>query len=400
MSLRGLEMTVPFVDLKIQYRSIKAEIDRAIQEILDSASFVGGKSVTDFESAFAKVHQARFCIGTSSGTDSLHIALWALGISRGDAVILPVNTFFATAEVVVLCGATPIFIDCDPETYNLDTRKLRAFLEDSCHMDGTGRLVTSSAHQPIMGIIPVHLYGQPADMDPILELARKYRLKVIEDACQAHLAEYASAREKTWHPVGSLGDIGAFSFYPGKNLGAYGEGGAVLTNDPDLYERMWLIHDHGSREKYIHQVIGHNYRLEGIQAAVLNVKLGHIEEWTRKRKANAGLYTALLGGVAEVQVPAEMPRAKHVYHLYVIQAKDRERLQSFLKDKGVQTGLHYPIPLHLQKAFEYLGHKQGDFPAAEKTAAEILSLPMFPELTEEQIRFVVDRIKEFYAQDR
>lgn len=388
-------MHVPFVDLKMQYRSIKPEIDQAIQSILDNASFVGGKTVKDFESAFAKAHQADFCVGTSSGTDSLHVALWAVGVSKGDAVMLPVNTFFATAEAVVICGATPILIDCDPHSYNMDSRKVRDFLEKHGRIDDKGYLINSLTRDRIKCILPVHLYGQPADMDSIVEMAGKYKLAVIEDACQAHFAEYHSSN-KGWRRVGALGNAGAFSFYPGKNLGAYGEGGAVVTDNQELYDRMRLLHDHGSREKYRHEVIGHNYRLEGIQAAVLNVKLRYIDRWTEERRSHARLYRELLGDINGIITPEEMPYARHVYHLYVVRAKKRDGLQAFLKGKGIETGLHYPIPLHLQKAFDYLGYKKGDFPVAEQYAGEILSLPMYPELTEEQIRYVAEKIKEFY----
>jgi dTDP-4-amino-4,6-dideoxygalactose transaminase len=390
--MRGNDaMHVPFVDLKTQYQSIKAEMDRAIGEILDSASFIMGKSVKEFESGFGRLHDATYCIGTSSGTDALHLALWGLGISRGEEVLLPVNTFFATAEAIVLSGAVPIFIDCDPISYNIDVEKLKEFVGENCRADDSGFLINSLTDSRVSCIIPVHLYGQPADLDPVLGIAGKYHLKVVEDACQAHLAEYRSRK------VGSIGHAGAFSFYPGKNLGAYGEGGAVTTNDPDLFNKMWLIHDHGSREKYNHEVIGHNYRLEGIQAAVLNVKMRHIAKWTEMRRANAEVYRGLLQGIDEVAAPAEAAHARHVYHLYVIRAKDRDELKKFLHEKGVETGLHYPIPLHLQKAFRDRGYGEGSFPVAERYAKEILSLPMYPELTGEQIVYVVEKIKEFYA---
>jgi dTDP-4-amino-4,6-dideoxygalactose transaminase len=411
-------MHVPFVDLRTQYQSIKSEIDQAIAEIIETASFIMGKSVKEFESEFGRLHDARHCIGTSSGTDALHLALWGLGISQGEEVILPVNTFFATAEAVVLSGASPIFIDCDSFSYNIDIGKLEEFVSRRCRVSDQGGLINLSTNRLITSIIPVHLYGQPAEMDPILDIAGKYRLKVVEDACQAHLAEYLSAQSyklnvnklctgqteteekrnlKEWRRVGTIGNAGAFSFYPGKNLGAYGEGGAVTTNDPDLFDKMWLIHDHGSKEKYHHEVVGHNYRLEGMQAAVLNVKMRYIEKWTQLRRASAAHYTELLRDVAEVTTPEEAPYAKHVYHLYVIRAKERDRLREFLKEEGIETGLHYPIPLHLQKAFRDLGYSEGSFPVAEQCAREILSLPMYAELTSEQIGYVVEKIKEFYT---
>ena len=385
-------MNVPLVDLKIQYQNIREEINREIQQVLDSAMFIMGPKVKKFEESFAGLHAAKYCIGVSSGTDALHLALWGMGVTRGQSVIIPANTFFATAEAVMLCGATPIFIDCDSRSYNIDAEKINEFIEKHCRVDDFGGLINLLTNQRLSCIIPVHLYGQSADMDPILDLARKYNLSVLEDACQAHLAEHRSKK------VGGIGNAGAFSFYPGKNLGAYGEGGAVLTNDPDLFEKMWLIHNHGSKEKYNHEVMGHNYRLEGIQAAVLNVKMKYISEWTEKRRLNAKLYNKLLEEVAEIETPDEMEYAKHVYHLYVIRAKKRDDLRAFLKEKGIETGLHYPIPLHLQKAFKYLGHKEGDFPIAEKYAKEILSLPMYPELTEGQIVCITDSMKRFYSQ--
>jgi len=376
-------MIVPFVDLKTQYQNIKPEIDLAIQGVLDSAAFIMGPKVKEFEEGFARLHEAAYCIGTSSGTDSLHLALWAAGIQPGDKVIVPVNTFIATAEAVSLCGAEPVFIDCD-DYYNLDVSKLRQKLS----------AMSAKERTRLRGIIPVHLYGQPADMDEIMALAKEYNLLLVEDCAQAHCARFNG------QPVGTLGLVGCFSFYPGKNLGAYGEAGAVITNDRRLYEAMRLIHDHGAPVRYQHDVVGHNYRMEGIQGAVLAVKLNYISTWTRMRQENANLYSQWLQDVAEVTVPRIKSGRTHSFHLYVIRVKERDALMKYLADHGISTGLHYPVPLHLQKAYAHLGYQRGDFPVAEKMAKEILSLPMYPELTEEQIRFVVDQIKNFFASRR
>ncbi|MEW6382158.1 MAG: DegT/DnrJ/EryC1/StrS family aminotransferase [bacterium] len=376
-------MKVPFVDLQIQYQTIKPEIDAAVQDVLDSAAFIMGPKVAEFEQGFARLHSAAYCIGTSSGTDSLHLALWAAGIQSGDAVIIPVNTFIATAEAVSLCGAEPVFIDCD-EYYNLDVSKLKQKLS----------ALRAKEWARLKGIIPVHLYGQPADMDEIAALAREYDLVMIEDCAQAHCAQWNG------RPVGTFGLVGCFSFYPGKNLGAYGEAGAVITNDRSLYEAMMLIHDHGARIRYHHHVIGHNYRMEGIQGAVLSVKLNYINSWTEKRRENANLYGELLKDVVEVAIPKIKPGRTHSFHLYVVRVKERDALMKYLTDHGISTGLHYPVPLHLQKAYAHLGYRRGDFPMAEKMAGEILSLPMYPELTKEQINYVVNQIKNFFGKRR
>jgi dTDP-4-amino-4,6-dideoxygalactose transaminase len=366
-------MDVPFVDLKTQYQNIKDEINAEIQEVLDTCAYILGPKVAGFEKGFAEMHQVEYCLATSSGTDSLHLALLALDLKAGDEVLVPVNTFFATAEAVSLTGAKPVFVDCEAD-YNIDVNKIEASITDRTK-----------------GIIAVHLYGQPAELAPILEIARKHNLWVIEDAAQAHCAEYKKKR------AGSIGLIGCFSFYPGKNLGAYGEAGAVTTNDEKLYEKMRKIRDHGSSEKYHHDLIGHNYRMEGIQGAVLSVKLRYIEKWTEQRRANAALYSELLADVPEVIIPREMDSVRHVYHLYVIQVNQRNELQEFLSGQGVSTGLHYPIPLHLQRAYECLGYKKGDFKIAELQMDKILSLPMYPELSPDQVRYVAEKIKEFYS---
>lgn len=366
-------MRVPLVDLIIQYQNIKQEINEAIQNVLDRAAFVGGEGVTSFENTFAKLHGAQFCIGTSSGTDSLHLILWCLGIGPGDEVIVPVNTFIATAGAVSLTGARPVFVDHNPEDYNIDASQLKV-------------AITMNTR----AVIPVHLYGQPANMDAILQIAQQNGLMIVEDCCQAHLAEYKGKR------VGTFGQAGAFSFFCSKNLGAYGEGGSIVTNDSELYNQMLQRHNQGTVERYVHGLVGHNYRLEGIQAAILNVKMKYIESWTELRRHNAQLYRQFLSDIPEIIPPVEMPWAKHVYHLFVARVQKRDELRTYLEKLEISTGLHYPIPLHLQKAYSELGYKKGDFPIAESYANEILSLPMFPELTEEQIEYVASCIRKFY----
>ncbi len=366
-------MRVPFVDLKAQYHSIKPEIDAAISGVLENSSFILGKPVAEFEKNFGDEHGVAFCYGVSSGTAGNHLVLWSLGVSRDDEVIIPVNTFIATAWGATLCGATPVFVDCEPGSFNIDPAEVE-------------KKITPRTR----AIVAVHLYGQPADMDPLLEIAARHKLVLVEDCAQAHLAEYKGRR------VGSLGRASSFSFYPGKNLGAYGEAGAVATNDPDLAKRMKMMRDHGSDRKYSHDLLGHNYRMEGLQGAILGVKLKHLSGWTDARRRHAALYDTLLRRVPQVTVPARMPYARHVHHLYVIRTKHRDSLQKHLETKEISTGLHYPIPLHLQPAFAGLGYKPGDFPVAEACAAEMLSLPMFAELTEAQIHHVCDSIGEFF----
>jgi len=365
-------MRVPFLDLKAQYASIKEEVLPAIHSVLDNTAYVLGKPVSDFEAAFAKEHGVQYCYGVSSGTDGNHMVLWALGVGAGDEVIIPDNTFIATAWGATLCGATPVFVDCEPDSYNIDPKKVEAKITPRTK-----------------AIVAVHLYGQSADMDPLNAIAKKHGIALVEDCAQSHFAEYKGKR------TGGLSRASSYSFYPGKNLGAYGEGGAVATNDAALARMFKMIRDHGAEKKYWHESYGHNYRMEGIQGAVLGVKLRHLGAWTEARRRNAAWYNTYLAGIAHVVTPKEMPYAKHVYHLYVIRVPNREKLQAHLEAKGIATGLHYPVPLHMQKCFTHLGYKAGDFPVTEKLANEILSLPMYPELTEEQIKIVADAIREF-----
>jgi dTDP-4-amino-4,6-dideoxygalactose transaminase len=367
-------MKVNFVDLKAQYQSIKPEIDSAIQDVISNTAFILGKAVADFEEKFAKYCRVKYSLGINSGTSALIMAMKALGIGEGDEVITTPNTFIATAEAISCAGATPRFVDIEEKSYNLDPKKLKKAI--------TGKT---------KAVIPVHLYGQPADMDPILEIAKKSGIAVIEDACQAHGAEYKGKR------TGSLGKVGCFSFYPGKNLGAYGEGGSVTTDDEEIAQKVKMLRDHGSPKKFYHQYVGNNCRLEGIQGAVLTVKLKYLDRWNQARRKNADLYRKYLAGT-DVKLPQEMPYAKHVYHVFCIRVKNREKLIDFLSKKEIFTNIHYPIPIHLQKAYDFLGYKKGDFPVTEGCMDEILSLPMFAELTEEQIKYTADCIKEFYGQ--
>ena len=372
------KMKVPFLDLKAQYDSIKNEVNPAIQEILDNTAYVLGPAVEDFESRFAEAHNVKHCIGTSSGTDANHLIPWALNLGPDDEVIMPANTFIATAWGATLCGATPVFVDVDPDTYNIDPE-----------------LVEKAITPKTKAIVAVHLYGQSADMDPLREITRSHEIYLVEDAAQAHLAEYKGKR------VGGLSTAASFSFYPGKNLGAYGEAGAVLTNDSELADKIKYMRDHGMSEKYHHETVGHNYRMEGIQGAVLGVKLKYLEKWTDARRNKAAVYNDLLTDITEILLPKETPDNKHVYHLYVIQVREggsasRDALAAYLKENGISTGMHYPIPLHLQKCFHQLEDKKGDFPVTEKLAENGLSLPLFPELTDEQIQYVSEKIKEFF----
>lgn len=399
-------MKVPFLNLTAQYRPIKDEIAVALQEVLDTNAFAGGPMVERFENVFAPFCQTEHAIGVGSGTDALWMALLGLGIGYGDAVIVPVNTFIATAEAVSLCGATPVFVDCD-RYYNIDVEKIAAAIQKSevrrQNSEGTRQgtedrsqnsgIRSGELADRIRAIMPVHLYGQMANMDEIMALAGEYGLAVIEDACQAHGAEYKGRR------AGSIGDAGCFSFYPGKNLGAYGEAGAIVTNNAELAAKLRMFRDHGQQKKYYHSIIGWNARMDGFQGAVLATKLKYLDEWTKKRRQNAQLYNKLLAGVDGIRTPKEMPHTSSVYHLYVIQSDDRDGLQHYLEQNGVATGLHYPVPLHLQKAYSSLEYEEGDFPMAEGAASRILSLPMYPELTERQIRYVCDKISEFRRQE-
>jgi dTDP-4-amino-4,6-dideoxygalactose transaminase len=352
---------IPFVDLRTQYLSIKPQIDQAVFSVLESSAFILGRYVETFEKDFAAHCGASYAMGVNSGTSALHLALLAAGVGPGDEVITTPFTFVATAAAIHYCGARPVYVDIDPASFTIDPSRIEEAITPRTKV-----------------ILPVHLYGQPADMDPILEIARRRNLLVIEDAAQAHGAEYKGRR------VGSIGDMGCFSFYPGKNLGAYGEGGAVTTNNEGYAKTIRMLRDWGQSRKYHHDLRGFNYRLEGMQGAILGVKLKHLARWTDARRANAALYTQHLKGT-DVATPVEMPYARHVYHVYAVRTTSREALIAELNAQGVQTGIHYPIPVHLQKAYADPAFQAGDFPHAERAAAEVLSLPMFPELTPHQV---------------
>ncbi len=360
---------IPFVDLKAQYRSIQSEVGIAIERVLESADFVQAAEVQAFEEEFAAYCSTEHAIAVNTGTSALHLALLALGIGPGDEVVTVPFTFVATVAAIGYTGATPVFADIEPESLTMDVASLEA-------------AITSRTR----AIMPVHLYGQVADMEGILDVGRRYGLPVIEDACQAHGAEYRGLR------AGSIGDIGCFSFYPAKNLGAYGEGGAITTNDGGLAHQMRLLRNWGAEQKYVHSMKGYNYRLPELQAAVLRVKLSRLEEWTEARRAHARLYDELLDGLAVT--PLELPARRHAYHVYAVQVQDRSQLRRWLDAAGVQTGVHYPIPLHLQPAWSELGHRPGDFPVSETAADHVVSLPMYAELTDEAIAEVAMQLAE------
>jgi dTDP-4-amino-4,6-dideoxygalactose transaminase len=376
-------MKVPFLDLKAQYQSIKREIDQAMQQVLDSCAFAGGPFVQAFEKQFAEFCGCDHCIGVGSGTEAIWLALLAMGVGPGDEVITVPNTFIATAEAISFCGAEPVFVDIDEKTYTMDPQKLEDYLK-------TRNLKPETRNRP-KAIIPVHIFGQTADMDPIMAIARKYGLYVIEDACQAHGAEYRG------QPSGSIGDAGCFSFYPGKNLGAYGEAGAVTTNNAKLAEKITMLRDHGQSKKYYHDKIGWNARMDGMQGAVLNVKLNHLNTWNRARREKAVIYNDLLSGIDGLMLPYAADDAMHVYHVYAIRTRQRDALMKYLTDEGIYCGIHYPVPVHLQEAYSNSGVKNNGVEVSERIASELLSLPMFPELNNDQQIRVKDKIKEFLS---
>jgi dTDP-4-amino-4,6-dideoxygalactose transaminase len=374
-------MKVPLADLQSQYRKYQPEIDSAIKSVLDTSQYILGKAVAGFEQAFASAHRTKHCVAVGSGTDALHVALWAAGIGPGMSVVTTPFTFIATVEAISLTGATPVFVDIDPRTYTMDPVKLEAVLAAG---PGAGK-------PPVRAILPVHLYGQTADMDALTAIAKKYNVIIIEDACQSHMAKWDNVF------VGNFGAAAGFSFYPGKNLGAYGEAGGVLLNDDALAKKVRQLRDHGQSEKYKHEYEGHNYRMDGIQGAVLGAKMKHLDEWTIRRRAIAKTYITLLSGVGDLVLPYEAPKAYHVFHVFAMRTRKRAELQEFLAKKEVATALHYPIPLHLQQAYGHLGYPEGAFPVSEIVAREIISLPLYPELTDDQVQFVVDSVKEFYS---
>jgi len=390
-------MKVPFLDLVAPHIQLEEELTAVFQTALRTAGFVGGPMVEQFEAEFAQFCGTKFCVGVASGTDAVRFALMAAGIGPGHIVITVPNTFIATTEAISQAGARPDFVDIDERTYNMDPGRLCEYLETKCDFDtASGQLVHPQSGLIVKGVVPVHLYGQTAEMDPILDVARKYNLIVIEDACQAHGAEYYSHRDDRWKKAGSMGKAAGFSFYPGKNLGACGEAGAVTTNDEDVARKIRMLRDHGQARKYYHDMEGYNGRLDAIQARILLVKLGHLMQWNSARRERAAEYNRLLGTAdSAVTIPFEASWSRAVYHLYVIRTENREGLMVHLKDAGVGTGIHYPIPLHMQQAYRSLDYAPSDFPICERVASEIVSLPMFPQLQPEQQKRVVNSIVEF-----
>lgn len=362
---------IPFVDLLVQYKTIEKEIDNAIKQTINSTQFILGNEVSLFEKEFARYCEVKYAVGVGNGLSALELGMRALGIGKGDEVITPANSFIASSSAIAFTGAIPVLVDCDKDSYNIDVAQIE-------------KMITKRTK----AIMPVHLYGQPADMKAILAIAKKYKLFVIEDACQAHGAYYNGKR------VGSLGDIAAFSFYPGKNLGAYGDAGILVTNKKKIAETVSMMRNYGQKKKYEHVFLAWNSRIDTIQAAILRVKLKYLDKWNQERRNKALLYTKLLKN-ASVITPKLTKGVDHVFHLYVIRTKKRDELAKYLEENGVSVGLHYPIPIHLQKAFKYLNHKKGDFPVTEQLAKEGLSLPIYPELKTEDIKFICKTINNF-----
>lgn len=388
------EMTVPLLDLKAQYATIREPVRNAIDEVCDSQWFVMGPNVKELEERVAEYSECSHGIGVSSGTDALLVALMAMEIGPGDAVITTPYTFFATGGAIARLGATPVFCDIDPVTFNLDPAAVSTLIETACDLKG-GALVHKASGDKIKALLPVHLYGQTADMGPLMEIAAAHGLGVIEDAAQSIGSEYSDGRR-----AGSIGHIGCFSFFPSKNLGAFGDGGMCTSNDDELAERLRVLRLHGGKPKYYHALIGGNFRLDAMQAAILLVKLGHLDSWTAGRQENAKLYDdaiAASGLGDKIRSPLTRTGKRHIYNQYVIRAERRDELRKFLGDAGIGTEIYYPVALHQQKCFAYLGYSEGDCPESEKAAGESLAVPIYPELTEEQIQYVVDKISEFYS---
>ncbi len=387
--------SIPFLDLVTPHVEMEQELTAIFHQVLHTAGFIGGLMVEEFEKAFAAFCGTSHSIAISSGTDALRFSIMACGIKPGDVVVTVPHTFIATTEAISQAGAVPEFVDIDERTYNMDPEKLREYLEKQCEKDKSGKLISRRSGRPVTAVIPVHLYGQMADMDAIQELADRYHLTVIEDACQAHGAEYFSRKHNRWMKAGSMGRVTAFSFYPGKNLGACGEAGAVTTNDAGLAKKISMLRDHGQAQKYYHDIEGYNGRLDALQAGLLHAKLAHLAKWNAQRRERAAEYSRLFAAADEAVAPFEPSWSRAVYHLYVIRAEDRDGMMSQLKKAGIGTGIHYPIPLHLQKAYAAMNYRPGDFPVTEKAAAEIVSLPMFPQLTAPQQARVVEEVVNF-----
>jgi dTDP-4-amino-4,6-dideoxygalactose transaminase len=386
---------IPFLDLVAPHLELEQELTAVFQQVLRSAGFIGGSLVEGFETAFAEFCDTSYAIGAANGTDALRFALMASGVKAGDVVVTVPNTFIATTEAISQAGALPEFVDIDERTYNMDPEALRRYLTERCEFVN-GKTISMRSGRPVSAVVPVHLYGQTADMDAILELAQEFNLLVVEDACQAHGAKYFSKRENRWKKAGSMGCAAAFSFYPGKNLGACGEAGAVTTSDPKIAKIIRMLRDHGQARKYYHEIEGYNGRLDALQAGLLSVKLQHLERWNEQRREHAKHYNELFAAAeTDIVTPFEPSYSKAVYHLYVVRVRDREQFQTQLNAHKIGTAIHYPIPLHLQKAYQCLGYRIGDFPVCEKLAAQIVSLPMFPTFTEFEQTRVVEAIVGF-----
>lgn len=392
-----MSSAIPFLDLVTPHVELQSELTEVFQHALNTAGFIGGQPVEDFEREFAVFSGASHCVGVGSGTDALRFALMAVGIQPGDTVLTVPNTFIATTEAISQAGAFPEFVDIDEQTYNLSPAKLRRFLEVHCGVDGaTGRRISLRTGRPVTAVVPVHLYGQIAEMDAIQEIADEFNLVVVEDACQAHGAQYFSAKDNTWKKAGSMGKAAAFSFYPGKNLGACGEAGAMTTNDAQVAATVKMIRDHGQSRKYYHDIEGYNGRLDTIQAGILRIKLARLAGWNESRRNRAAEYGRLLSPIADrLVLPVEHAWSRAVYHLYVVRYPDRQGLQTHLASQGIGTAIHYPVPLHLQYAYRHLGYEKGDFPVSETVAPQILSLPMYPTLSAEQQQRVAAAASEF-----
>jgi dTDP-4-amino-4,6-dideoxygalactose transaminase len=387
-------MKVPFLDLASPHRELEEELIAVFRNAIRSAAFVGGAAVESFERQFAAFAGTEHCVGVASGTDALRFALAAAGVAPGDTVVTVPNTFIATTEAISQVGGQPDFVDVDEQTCNLDAVKLRSYLETNCTRPlGATHAISKRTGSAVTAVVPVHLYGQMADMDGILEVASEFNLIVVEDACQAHGAEYFSRKAQAWRKAGSVGAAAAFSFYPGKNLGACGEAGAVTTNDPQIASSCRMLREHGQSAKYYHDVEGYNGRLDAIQAGLLSVKLQHLAAWNESRRAHAARYDQLLAQASPVVATPSTPSwSRPVYHLYVVRVPDRELLQNELGAAGVGTGIHYPVPLHLSPAYRRLAFSAGDFPVAERAAATVLSLPMFPGLDAESLQHVAGAV--------
>jgi dTDP-4-amino-4,6-dideoxygalactose transaminase len=395
-----IDRPIPFLDLITPHVELEEELTAVFRKALRTAGFIGGPMVEEFEQSFAEFCDAERAVALSSGTDALRFALMAGGVQPGDVVVTVPHTFIATTEAISQAGAQPEFVDIDEKTYNMSVKRLGLYLKSQCDRNDEGKLVSRRSGRPVTAIVPVHLYGQMADMDAILDLAAEYGLIVIEDACQAHGAEYFSAKQNRWLKAGSVGLAAAFSFYPGKNLGACGEAGAVTTNDAEIAAKIKMLRDHGQAKKYYHDIEGYNGRLDAIQAGLLHVKLAHLAEWNAKRRERAAEYDRLLAGEESIACPFEPSWSRSVYHLYVIRTADRDGLIEHLKSTGIGTGIHYPVPLHLQKAYAALNYRAEDLPVSSRVATEILSLPMFPQLSQDQQARVIQAVLAFTAEDR